>query len=202
MVKDAFTNGDTKKPVRHPQPVFLFNYTTCLFVAGLRSPPAEVRLPTSFALAIKLSQVSAGEWVVLRYHPKRSDLYVYNCRLMVRGFGLPTLTHSPCVPDRLPARGLLHHLSGTHNTTSPCGFSEALPRSAPRGFAAPLDIISITHCQPKVKCFQEKIIRQIAQIFAFKIVQTYQYSKFAPTANVVGALKIFAYINRQSADYL
>lgn len=104
-------------------------------------------------LRLELSQVSAGEWVVLRYHPKRSDLYVHNCRLMVRGFGLPTLTHSPCVPDRLPARGLLHHLSGTHNTTSPCGFSEALPRSAPRGFAAPLDIISITHCQPKVKCF-------------------------------------------------
>jgi hypothetical protein len=53
MEKGATTLGANKKPVRHPQPAFLFNCITCLFIAGFRSPRAEVRLPTSFALAIR-----------------------------------------------------------------------------------------------------------------------------------------------------
>ena len=147
MVKGATTLGINKKPVGAVPNRFLY-----LILGG--SPISAPSL--SERVLFRLSHCGVGHakgWAVIRYRQNAPTSMYTTVGYLVRGFTIATAFVRALHYWPLTSQRFLLHLSGTHNTTSPCGFSEALPRSAPRGFAAPLDIISIPHCQPKVKCF-------------------------------------------------
>lgn len=163
MVKGALTNKDTKKPARHPQPAFLFNYITYLFIAGLRSPPAEVRLPTSFALAIRTVASQCGGVGGSTLPPQ--TLRPICIQLSVNGAGFRDCHRFRTSLAFLTARqpeGFYTTCRVPTTRTLSLRFLGGFPADchiekyrhlSPWAPPVPFDIISITHCQPKVKCF-------------------------------------------------
>lgn len=163
MVKDATTLRTNKKPAGHPQPVFLFNYVTCSFIAGLRSPLAEVRLPTSFALAIGTVTSQCGGVGGSTLPPQ--TLRPICIQLSVNGAGF-----HDCHRFRMSLALMTAHQPEGFYTTCRVPTTRTLSLRFLRGFTAvcpvekcrhispwappvPFDIISIPHCQPKVKYF-------------------------------------------------